>query len=152
MPPNPEIPTRTSSTKRRASTSIEEEQAAKIKKLGMRIKIKKLDLKPHESLDSSYWRARASVSQLLQEKDVLKKKQSIQNFKFQACRPRGEMSQAWLETAEGKEIVEIMRAHELDYKMCERRLGGSTTIGSITTTTPRKSMRISLRRTDDETL
>ena len=151
MPPNPEIPTRTSSTKRRASTSIEEEQAAKIKKLGMRIKIKKLDLKPHESLDSSYWRARASVSQLLQEKDVLKKKQSIQNFKFQHVDREANVS-AWLETAEGKEIVEIMRAHELDYKMCERRLGGSTTIGSITTTTPRKSMRISLRRTDDETL
>ena len=151
MPPNPEIPTRTSSTKRRASTSIEEEQAAKIKKLGMRIKIKKLDLKPHESLDSSYWRARASVSQLLQEKDVLKKKQSIQNFKSQHVDREANVS-AWLETAEGKEIMEIMRAHELDYKMCERRLGGSTTIGSITTTTPRKSMRISLRRTDDETL
>ena len=117
----------------------------------MRIKIKKLDLKPHESLDSSYWRARASVSQLLQEKDVLKKKQSIQNFKFQHVDREANVS-AWLETAEGKEIVEIMRAHELDYKMCERRLGGSTTIGSITTTTPRKSMRISLRRTDDETL
>ncbi|KAI4222249.1 MAG: hypothetical protein LQ349_007672 [Xanthoria aureola] len=119
MPPNPEISTRTSSNKRRASTSIEE-QAAKIKKLEMRIKIEKLDLKPHESLDSSYWRARARVSKLLQEKDALKKKQSIQNFEFKHV-DREAKTQAWLETAEGQEIVQTMRANELDYKMCERQ-------------------------------
>ncbi|KAI4225907.1 MAG: hypothetical protein L6R36_003577 [Xanthoria steineri] len=119
MPPNPEKPTRTSSNKRRASTSIEE-QAAKIKKLEMRIKIEKLDLKPRESLDPSYWRARARVSKLLQEKDVLRKKESIQNFEFKHV-DRETKVQAWLETAEGQEIVQTMRANELDYKMCERQ-------------------------------
>lgn len=115
----PEIPPRVSSKKRRASPSLEQ-QEAKRNQLTQYIDSAKNTSKPRESYDSSFWSGRATISKLLEEKTSPSRKISLHNFYSEHTDPKAK-AQAWADTTEGRQTAEIMRANKLDQKLCERQ-------------------------------
>ena len=110
----PELPARCSSKRRASPLSEQQKQRSKrLKDINEEIRTSRAKLTAKDSYDAPFWKKRARISRLLQQRVNLYRKTSIEKLDVSPT--------AWVDTEEGKRFIQEMRAHKLDFKICARQ-------------------------------